>query len=327
MPPETQAVDEAQAKADAQAAFEESSADAKPAKEAKPDPKPEPKAEPKAEKSDEVKPNPKAVEEAVAKSQREAAAKAATEKEWEGVPAKVRQMLEGISGKVGTIDELAHIVKSQDGRVGAALAGVKALTAAVDAAKAATKAGGDAPTQDQIAAAARSSAKWKQAKEDYPDWAEAMEERFAALPFALPPKGTDATVDVAALKAEVTGTVGEIVAKATSEAKAEARELAKIDRTHEDWEQTINTQEFADWRKAQAPDIQALAASDKSADAIKMLDAYEKHRKAVADATVKAEADRKRLGGAIQPKGTAAPAARNMSDEAAAQQGFNSAFT
>jgi len=317
--PEAQAVDEAQATADAQAAFEQVSSDAKPA-EAKPETKPEPKAEPNAEKKDEVKPDPKAVEEAVAKSQREAAAKAATEKEWEGVPSKVRQELEAISGKIGGLEKIEHRLKGVEGRTGAALDGVHALKTALEAAKAAKGAGAEAPTQGQIAAAVSSTEKWKQIKEDYPDWAEAMEEQLAAM-------GKGGSVDLTAIKAEVTGSVSEIVAQATSAAKAEARELARIDRVHDDWEQTINTPEFADWRKAQPPEVQALGASEKAGDAIKMLDAYKAHREAVAEATAKAERDRKRLGGAIQPKGTAAPAARNVSDEAAAQQGFNSAFT
>jgi hypothetical protein len=307
-------VEQTQEEAAAENAFAQvSEPDAKPASaESKPEAKP---AEPTAEQ--------KAVDDAVDKAEKEAAAKAATEKEWEGVPVKVRQMLEGISGKVGTIDELAHIVKSQDGRVGAALAGVKALTAALEAAKAATKAGGEAPTQEQIAAAASSSAKWKQAQEDYPDWAAAMDERLAAFKPGAPTQA----LDVASLKAELSGTVGEIIAKATSEAKAEARELAKIDRKHEEWETKINTPEFIAWRAVQAPEIQALAASDKAADAIRMLDAFEAHTKAVAEATAKAAANKKRLDSAIQPKGTATPGNRNVSDEAAEQQGFNSAFT
>jgi hypothetical protein len=306
-----------EAAAAAQAAFAQvSEPDAKPA--AKPEAKPEAKpAEPV------VTAEQKAVTDAVAKAEKEAAAKAAAEAEWEGVPVKVRQTLEAISGKVGALDKIEHRLKGVEGRTGAALEGVHALKTALDAAKAASGAGGDAPTPEQIAAAAASSAKWKQAKEDYPDWAEAMDERLAALKPGAPAPA----VDVAGLKAELSGTVGEIVAKATSEAKAEARELAKIDRKHESWEERINTPEFTVWRAAQPPEIQALGASEKAADAIRMLDAFEAHTKAVAEATAKAAANKKRLDSAIQPKGTATPGNRNISDEAAEQQGFNSVFT
>lgn len=259
---------------------------------------------------------------AEAKAAKEAAAKAAAEAEWDGVPVRVRKTLEAIEGKVGLLDRIEPRLKSVEGRTGAALEGVHALKTALEAAKAATKAGGEAPTQEQIAAAATSSAKWKQAKEDYPDWAEAMDERLAALP-----RAEASPVDVAGLKTELTGTVSEIVAQAASQAKAEARELARIDRKHENWEETVATPDFKTWRDAQPPEIQALGASDKSADAIKMLDAYEAHRKAVAEATAKKQRDQKRLDSAITPKGVAQPATRNPTDEEAKLQGFLSVDT
>lgn len=246
----------------------------------------------------------------------EAAVKAAADAEWEGVPAKVRQTLEVISGKVGQIDRLQHDLKSVAGRTGAALEGVHALKTALDAAKAATKAGDDAPTQEQIAAAATSSEKWNQAKEDYPEWAEAMDERLAAMG---PGK---AAVDVAGLKTELTGSMSEIVAQATSQAKAEARELAKVDRKHENWEATVETPDFMAWKPTQPPEIQALFDSDRAADAIKMLDLYEDHRKAVAEATAKTDRNKQRLESAVTPKGVSVASPRTVSDREAAERAF-----
>lgn len=283
---------------------------------------PEGKPEGKPEKVERKTEAEKATE---TKAAEEAAAKAAAEAEWEGVPAKVRQTLESISGKVGAIDKLQHDVKSIAGRTGAALEGVHALRTAMEAAKAVTTAGGDAPTQAQIASAASSDEEWEKLLEDFPDWKGGIDKRIDHRVEARLSKL--AIPDLAGLKTELTGTVGAIVAKATSEAKAEARELAKIDRKHEDWETDVATPEFRAWRDAQPPEVQALGASEKAVDAIKMLDAYAEHRKAVAEATAKKERDQRRLNSAITPKGVAQPATRNPTEEEAKLQGFLSVDT
>ena len=290
-----------------------------------PDRKPE-KAETKAE-------TPKKTDAEMA-AETKAAEEAAAEAEWEGVPAKVRQTLEVISGKVGALDKLQHDFKSLAGRTGAALEGVNALKAAMETAKSVKKDGGDAPTQEQIAAAAASDQEWNTLKEDFPEWSEAtdkridqrVEARLAKL--VIPP-----AVDAAGLKTEVTQSMSEQITKATSQ----ARELMKIDRKHENWAQDIYingenaqggfTPAYAEWEARQPPEIKALAESNKAADAIKMLDLFYERRNALAETTAKKEHDKKRLDSAITPKGVASPATRNLSDEEAKLQGFLSVDT
>jgi len=280
----------------------------------------------------------KAEETKAAKAAEAVAAKAAAEKEWDGVPAKVRQTLEAISGKVGALDKIEHRLKGVEGRTGAALDGVHALKAALDAAKTVTKSGGDAPTQAQIAVAASSDADWAKLLEDFPDWKDGIDKRIDQRLDARLQKLTPPAVDVAGLKKELTGTVTEIIAHATSEAKAETRALTQVDRKHENWEQDIyvdgdrskgvQTPEFTAWKNTQTPEMRALADSHDPRDAVKMLDAFYEHRKAVAEATAKAERNKKRLDSAITPKGVAtAPASRNLTDEEAMLQGFLSVDT
>lgn len=274
------------------------------------------------------------VEVADPKAAEEAAALAAAEKEWEGVAPKVRQMLEGISGKVGTIDALAHDVKSQAGRVGAALEGVHALKLSIEAAKAVTKAGGDAPSQQQIAAAAEDDAAWKELKDDFPQWVTGTEKlvdaKISKFASTLPASNIDG------IKQELSGTVTEIVTKATSEAKAEARELAKIDRKYENWEEDIYADpvsrtlkpEFVAWESKQPPEVRALANSNRASDAIKMLEAFYADRKAVADATAKSQRNKTLVERAITPKGvSSASSNRNLTEEEAKLQGFLSVDT
>lgn len=296
------------------------------------------KAEPKpVEKTD-------AEKAAETKAADEAAAKAAAEAEWDGVPAKVRQTLEAISGKVGALDKIEHRLKGVEGRTGAALEGVHALKtaleAAKDAAKTVTKSGGDAPTQAQIDAAAKDPEKWEALKKDFEEWTQATEEFIQhklaaerAETLKLVPK-----VDVEGIRKEVGDTVGSAVAKARTEAVKEARQLAAVDQKYPTWEEDIHvyaedgtfslTPEFSAWMNTQAPEVKALADSNLARDALKMLDLYYADRKAVAEATAKAERNKKRLDAAITPKGVAtAQSNRTLTEEEAKLQGFLSVDT
>lgn len=273
-----------------------------------------------------------------AKAVEEAAAREVAEKEWDGVPAPLRTRVEALTQQLSKVTETANKVGTTQRHVKALEDQITALKSAAEAAKTVAKSGGDAPTQEQIAAAASSDEEWTKLLEDFPDWKEGIDKRIDHRLDARLKKFAPPAVDVAGLKTELTGTVTEIVAKATSEAKAEARALAQIDRRHENWERDIYvdgdrsknalTPEFTAWEAAQPPEVRALANSDKPQDAIKMLDKFYADRKAVAEATAKAERNKKRLESAITPKGVATAAAnRNLTEEEAMLQGFLSVDT
>ena len=164
----------------------------------------------------------------------DAAAQAPAKDEWEGVHPKVRQLLEGITGTVGT---LTNTVKRTEGRVGA-------LQSAMDAAKNVEKAGGAAPTPKEIAEAAKSSENWERAKVDYPDWVEAMEDRLAAERAKTAPAKP---VDVSALRSEL----NEVIKSSINE----AREMMNLDRIHPGWQQTVGTPEFKTYALEGGPSI------------------------------------------------------------------------
>ena len=277
-------------------------------------PAPEVKTEPPAKSETKTQADPKVAE--------EAAAKAAADAEWDGVPVKVRQTLEAISGKVGSIDELAHIVKSQDGRVGAALAGVKALQTTLEAANAASRvSGASAPTQAQVKEAMRSTAKWDALMADMgPDWKEAFEEKLAAQAAAL--SKTAPVVDTAGIKKELEEGFTKSVQEISEASTQKARQLAQLDIKYPTWEQDINQPEFGPWLKTQAPEIQALMASNSAAEALKVLDAYAEHRKAVAEATARAEKNKRRLDSVVAPKSAATAGPQAISDREAAERAF-----
>lgn len=292
-------------------------------------PKPKREREPKAapeKKEEEAQPDPAAVKaeaEAKAKAEEEASAKAAAEAEWAGVPPKVRQTLEALSGKVSVIDRINQDFKSLAGRTGAALEGVHKLQTAMEQAKAdAAKTGAEAPTKEQIADASKSKEAWDALKDEFKEWAAGTEWYVAEQLKKLAPQPA---VDAAALKTELAGTTKEMIAQATTQAIAQGRALALVDFKHPGWEDTINTPEFVSWTDAQAPEVQALRTSPKAADAIKMLDLYVEHQRVAAEAAAKEARNKQRLEAAIVPKGSGAAASeRQLSEREAMLAGFAS---
>lgn len=232
---------------------------------------------------------------------------------WEGVPLVVKESLEGITNRLATLDRIDHRLKSTEGRVGAiqtALAAAKADT---------TKAGAEAPTKEQVAAAAASSDKWKQLETDFPEWTMALNERLTAMSAEL--AGKIPKVDVEGITKGVVDTVSPMFAAV----KSEARELARVDMKHDAWEDTVKTKEFGDWFAKQTTDLQALADSEKAADAIKLLDAYKASIIPAPETDPAKLKQHQRLESAIPAKGMAGQRQPTQSERDAAEKAFASA--
>lgn len=127
------------------------------------------------------------------------------------------------------------------------------------------------PTAQQIADASVSGPKWNALKEDFPDWADAIEERLGGI---KPPEPA-ATIDIEALRAEFRAELQQELSSRDKQA-----EVRYVTRVHPNWRDEVASTEFQAWKSAQPPDIQALAASDSADDAISMLDRWEAHKKA-----------------------------------------------
>lgn len=232
---------------------------------------------------------------------------------WEGVPPVVRQTLEDITGKLGAIDTLSRDVKTATGRVAA-------IQSELATAKAAAKTTEHAPTATQIEAASKSVQKWDALKTDFPEWTEAMEERFAIeraeLLKQLP---KPATVDVDGIRNGVNESVSAAIKR--------ARQYARVDAKYESWEEDVHTPngeltpKFAAWMKTQAPDIQALADSENASDAIKMIGLYYDDQKAQAARDKKQQ----RLESAIPARGTPGQRQPTQSERDAEEKAFASA--
>jgi hypothetical protein len=168
-----------------------------------------------------------------------------------------------VRAKLAQIDELAqanaqllHHVKTTEGRVAAM------QREAQQARQAAMQ---EAPTQTAITSAAKNPEKWEQLKQDFPEWAGAMEEYVASKVGGQQQQGLTPE--------QVTGYVQQQVAQTRAE-MGRLMEEARIEGKYENWRDTVNTTEFAQWFTVQSPDTRALADSSAARDAIKMLDLF-----------------------------------------------------
>ena len=180
---------------------------------------------------------------------------------------------EAVRAKLAQIDELAtanaqllHHVKTAEGRVAAMQREFQQARVAQQ-----QVAPQEAPSQGQIANAAKNPEKWEQLKEDFPEWAGAMEEYVASkLGSVQPQQGFDPQQVAAFVQQQVDQTKAEM---------RQAIEEARVDGKYENWKDTVNTLEFTQWFTVQSPEIRSLANSDSARDAIRMLDLFHDTKK------------------------------------------------
>jgi hypothetical protein len=180
---------------------------------------------------------------------------------------------EAVRAKLAQIDELAtanaqllHHVKTAEGRVAAMQREFQQARVAQQ-----QVAPQEAPSQGQIANAAKNPEKWEQLKEDFPEWAGAMEEYVASkLGSVQSQQGLDPQQVAAFVQQQVDQTKAEM---------RQAIEEARVDGKYENWKDTVNTLEFTQWFTVQSPEIRSLANSDSARDAIRMLDLFHETKK------------------------------------------------
>lgn len=174
-----------------------------------------------------------------------------------GLPEEVKIALGKITHLEQANAQLLHHVKTTEGRVAAmqreAQQGRQAATL-VDA----------APSQGQMAAAAKNPEKWEQLKQDFPEWAGAMEEYVGAKLSGMQP-GVQAT-DIVDYVQRQLATERESMRTAIEEARVEGK--------YENWRETVATPDFAAWFQLQPTEIKNLADSPAAKDALRMLDLF-----------------------------------------------------
>lgn len=184
-----------------------------------------------------------------------------------GLPEEVKAALGKISQLEQANAQLLHHVKTAEGRVAAMQREFAQARAAQQ-----SVAPQDAPTQGQMSAAAKNPEKWEQLKQDFPEWAGAMEEYVAAKLGSVKPAapGLDPQAVAAYVQQQVSQTKAEM---------ARTIEEARIEGKYDDWKNTVNSTDFVQWFTVQSPEVQALANSTSARDAIRMLDLFHDTKK------------------------------------------------
>ena len=179
-----------------------------------------------------------------------------------------------VRAKLAQIDELAtanaqllHHVKTAEGRVAAMQREFQQARVAQQ-----QVAPQEAPSQGQIVNAVKNPEKWEQLKDDFPEWAGAMEEYVASQLGSVQQQGNMLTPE------QVAGYVQQQVEQTKSEMR-QAIEEARVDGKYENWKDVVNTLEFTQWFTVQSPETRSLANSDSARDAIRMLDMFHETKK------------------------------------------------
>lgn len=163
----------------------------------------------------------------------------------------------------------------------------------------------DAPTQTEMAAAAKNPEKWEALKKDFPEWADAMEEFVSVKLSSVAPQtpGIDPRV--------VAKFVHDQVAQSESRFDRRLKE-ARIEGKYPDWIDLVNSPEFSEWAISQPPEIAQLAHSDKADDAIRMLDMYHEAKQKSAASIKQNRAGRLAAAATVRPGQTPPP--RSLED-------------
>jgi hypothetical protein len=133
-----------------------------------------------------------------------------------------------------------------------------------------------APTKAEVSTASANPEKWNQLKDDFPEWAEAMEEYVSSR---VGQTGQNVSSDQ----------INTLIEQRTEQIRNETREAveyAKLETKHEDWKETVNSPEFLSWMNEQPVSVYNLIDSPKAADAVKMLDLYKGAKKTPVLSTV-----------------------------------------
>lgn len=170
------------------------------------------------------------------------------------LPSAVKETLAGLQAQVA---QLTARQRNVEGHIG----GINSkLQQQLQAASAATAQGGQAPSREQMAAAAGSAPAMARLKEDYPEFGAALDAALNERMATLPQPGAPAQPGLT--EADVQARIDRV-----------RREMA-VEMRHPGWLNEVQQPRFLGWMQNQANEVRMLAGSDDPGDAIRLLDLY-----------------------------------------------------
>lgn len=213
---------------------------------------------------------------------------AADTDQWSGIDPSLRLRFEELSAKIEGLGATETRLKQAESRIGALTNQLRDAAAAKAPGQQAT--GPDLPSQGQMDAAANSTAEWKELEADFPEWAQAIDDRLKALKSEL------GTVRQPAV------TPG--MSREDIESQIDsALEVRALTRKFPNWRETVKTASYREFLPTLSPEMQAKHRSPKADDAIDLLQVFTKSRGTAKTATEIAEERRQRLITAQTPQG------------------------
>jgi hypothetical protein len=205
----------------------------------------------------------------------------------------LRERFESMDKRLENYDAMTERVKQAESRIGGI---TNKLHEAEEAATTIKKGKDDAPSEEDIAAAAESEESWTELVDEFPIWAEAIDKRLAVESA----KYGKSLETIEGLKKKIDA----LVPGTGKEDLARVREELRVEIRHPDWEKTIKSKEYGEWFLKQPADIQAKGGSVKAADAIEVLDLHKDHTSGEGKTPAQIEAERKkRLTNSELPSG------------------------
>ena len=212
---------------------------------------------------------------------------------WAGTAPALRKQLQMLAEAQ---ENIINRIKTTEGRVGS-IQSELAKKAASE-----TRRGGDAaPTQRQIDGASGDSSKWDELRDDFPEWAEALEEKLGDIDRRFAPK-----TDVESLQASIQKQIEDRI--------NQERELIIVKSRHPRFEQVVKSPEFNLWLDGK-PELTDKRNSPYAADAIDVLDAWEAYRAAPKKSAEDLKRERRqRLERSTAVGGVPQPPTKSVSD-------------
>lgn len=206
-----------------------------------------------------------------------------------GIPPALRSTIDGISNRLNSLGVIEERLKQTERRIGSIQNEFHA------ASQAAAEAEQAAPTKKEMNDAAKNSEDWDDLKDEYPEWADAIEHKLAANSAELSKR----LPDYSNLRTELDDIRGR------QDGYISPDELQKhlLAFRYPAWEETVCTKGYQAWLKEQPDDVQKKHYSGKTAnDAVYVLDRYNEFQSGEKSPQAIAAARKKRLKQAENPK-------------------------